>query len=92
MLTNKVNADAPSYKTKGPQIVHIVPHSHDDVGWLKTVDQYYLGVRNDIQHANVRRIINNVVRALSKNSNRKFMEVEMKFFTMWWEEQNEETR
>lgn len=29
--------------------VHLVPHSHDDVGWLKTIDQYFVGANNSIR-------------------------------------------
>ena len=32
----------------GIRVVHIVPHSHNDVGWLKTVDQYFYGEKNSI--------------------------------------------
>lgn len=34
---------------EGKLNVHLVPHSHDDVGWLKTIDQYYVGSNNTIQ-------------------------------------------
>ncbi|XP_050428079.1 lysosomal alpha-mannosidase-like [Adelges cooleyi] len=72
--------------------VHFVPHSHDDVGWLKTVDQYYYGTNNTIQLAAVQFIFDSVLEALSKNPDRRFIYVETAFFWKWWEKQNEETQ
>lgn len=72
--------------------MHVVPHSHDDIGWLETVEEYYDGSRKDIQWTDVRGELTSVVKELLKDSKRKFSEVEMKFFSMWWNEQNDETK
>ncbi|KAI7795198.1 lysosomal alpha-mannosidase [Triplophysa rosa] len=72
--------------------VHLVPHTHDDVGWLKTVDQYYYGDRNNIQHAGVQYILDSVVDQLQKDPARRFIYVEIAFFYRWWKQQDQNTR
>ena len=68
--------------------VHIVPHTHDDVGWLKTVDEYYYGGRNKIQIAGVQYILDSVIQALSEDPKRRFIYVEIAFFERWWRQQS----
>ncbi|PIO35130.1 hypothetical protein AB205_0152700, partial [Aquarana catesbeiana] len=69
--------------------VHLIPHTHDDVGWLKTVDQYYYGVNNSIQHAGVQYILDSVIPQLLEDPKKRFIYVEMAFFWRWWREQKE---
>jgi lysosomal alpha-mannosidase len=64
--------------------IHLIAHSHDDVGWMRTVDDYYI--------FEVRNIITNVVKSLQVSPNRKFTQVEIYFFNRWWSEQNEDTK
>lgn len=68
--------------------IHLVPHSHDDVGWLKTVDQYYTGANNSIRGACVQNVLDSVISALLDDKNRKFIYVEMAFFQRWWRQQS----
>ncbi|CAG2170825.1 unnamed protein product [Oppiella nova] len=70
--------------------IHLVPHTHDDVGWLKTVDQYFYGSRTNIQKAGVQYIIDSVVQSLLRNETRKFIYVETAFFWKWWKLQTPE--
>ncbi|KAK4477287.1 hypothetical protein RD792_016501 [Penstemon davidsonii] len=76
--------------------VHLVPHTHDDVGWLKTVDQYYVGSNNSIQGACVQNVLDSLIPALLADKNRKFIYVEQilrfgmqAFFQRWWKDQSE---
>ena len=64
--------------------VMLVPHSHDDTGWQRTVDQYY--------EEEVRYIYDTVVAGLQKDARRRFIFVETAYFMRWWREQDETTR
>ena len=75
-----------SRRVRGAINLHLVPHSHDDVGWLKTVDQYFQGSQNRIQRASVQAILNAVVKELAWNADRRFIVVEQAFFNRWFAE------
>eukprot|EP00051_Salpingoeca_urceolata_P027075 m.479938 g.479938 ORF g.479938 m.479938 type:complete len:1085 (+) comp21646_c0_seq1:45-3299(+) len=64
--------------------VHLVPHTHDDTGWLMTVDAYF--------YKEVAYILDTVSTRLEENPDRKFMYVETGFFERWWIEQTEEKK
>ncbi|XP_036096626.1 lysosomal alpha-mannosidase [Molossus molossus] len=72
--------------------VHLVAHTHDDVGWLKTVDQYFYGIHNNIQHAGVQYILDSVISSLLAEPTRRFIYVEMAFFSRWWHQQTNATQ
>ncbi|XP_078495203.1 lysosomal alpha-mannosidase [Ciona intestinalis] len=69
--------------------IHLVPHTHDDVGWLKTVDQYYYGSNSSIVIAGVQYILDSVIPQLLSDPSKRFIYVEIAFFSRWWEEQND---
>lgn len=66
--------------------MHLITHTHDDVGWLKTADEYYSGASQDITVAEVHLILSTVVDELLADPSKVFTYVEMKFFSMWWDE------
>lgn len=57
--------------------VFIVPHSHMDAGWLKTIDEYYdLGVK---------RIFDSVFDQLYKNKHYTYTLGDIYYFQRWYE-------
>jgi lysosomal alpha-mannosidase len=62
----------------------VIAHSHDDVGYFKTIDENY---EQDVKH-----IITNVVKSLSKSPTRTFTQVEIYYFNRWWTKQHNDTK
>ena len=60
-----------------PRLVIVMPHSHTDPGWLKTIEGYFATATKNI--------INNVVNKLTEHKNMTFILTEMSFLSMWWE-------
>jgi len=70
---------------KGVLNIHVVPHTHDDVGWKKTVEQYFYGWNMSIDlRGHVQSIITTSLESVLQNPARTFTYVESKFFSMWW--------
>ncbi|GJP76352.1 hypothetical protein CLOP_g6810 [Closterium sp. NIES-67] len=67
-----------------PLRVFVVPHSHNDPGWLLTVEQYY---NKSSQH-----ILHTILRSLSQSPSRRFIWEEMSYLSRWWMDATEEER
>lgn len=57
--------------------VFVVPHSHNDPGWLRTFDEYY-------DYA-TKYILYNMLRNLKEHKEMRFIWAEISFFSRWYE-------
>ena len=67
-------------------------HLTTAAGWLKNPTEYYYGLRNNIQRAQVKNVLSSVMLELDFDANRKFIVVEMFFFDLWWSEQGDKMK
>ena len=66
-------------------VVHLIPHSHDDLGWTVTIDEYFYKYFDRLYTGNVSGIISEVVDSINFDTDRRFSWSEMKYLRMWWD-------
>tara|TARA_R110002050_G_scaffold47119_1_gene110272 strand:- start:2837 stop:3169 length:333 start_codon:yes stop_codon:yes gene_type:complete len=61
---------------------YLIAHSHCDVGWKSTFDEYY--------YNNVQYILDNVVQFLAGDVAKRFVWSEVSYFAAWYRKQGQE--
>ncbi|EGG19315.1 hypothetical protein DFA_02102 [Cavenderia fasciculata] len=78
--SSSTRSDSDSSNSNDDHInVFLIAHSHCDVGWLETYNQYYT--------ENVTHILTNVMPYLIKDPSKRFVWAEIVYFERWWNEQ-----
>uniref|UniRef100_A0A1A9WU12 Alpha-mannosidase n=1 Tax=Glossina brevipalpis TaxID=37001 RepID=A0A1A9WU12_9MUSC len=70
--------------------VHLVPHSHNGLGQLKNINEWFYDSKDDVTGAGVHTILDNVIVELFKDPNRRFVYAELVYFHKWFQRQTTE--
>lgn len=72
-----ININQSRFTATNPLQVIVVPHSHNDPGWLKTFEQYF--------ETQTKWILNNMLSQMTKSKQTSFIWAEVSFFARWYE-------
>lgn len=81
--TPKKEAKTNETPTSNGYTYHIIPHTHDDAGWLTTFEHYFIGDESPFGEC-VECILDTIFKLLGGREERVFPYVEMSFFERWY--------